>query len=262
MTDISQEVEKHLKSLSYGAMGGRPTQAYKHHRKLYKMGKGILPYIEEKIFSQPWGKVTYEPQLVYLVSLLNLVHDIDEHRSAVIIQKLKSSGCSDIVNRRISILTTFTRDNFYVIESRGLQIFISKNLGKVMPIQKRICKWLTFIPQEDISALERIYIVPPSESDFKGYYMPILFKILVEWDMPYSYFNPISWTYLSGIKWTFFHEIGHHALRHDFGQDPEQEDQANSYAAKQLIKSHTILFAIFKWIVINFRKIKRSLKRE
>ena len=59
---------------------------------------------------------------------------------------------------------------------------------------------------------------------------------MVEWDMKTSPYHPFSYFLLLKREHTFYHEIGHHVNNHTFGQDPDQEIEANSYAAKLLRK--------------------------
>lgn len=87
--------------------------------------------------------------------------------------------------------------------------------------------------------------------------MPILCKIVVEWDMPFSRFNPVSLLFLFLIKKTFYHEIGHHAHRHTFGQDPDQEKEADRYAGRLLFKSHPLVMGALKYIIGIFVKRKK-----
>ena len=43
---------------------------------------------------------------------------------------------------------------------------------------------------------------------------------------------------------TLYHEIGHHVHRHTFGQDAEQEKEADDYADRIMINSNKIFFRI------------------
>ncbi len=255
---MSSDVAKHLKSLSFGIMQGSYEQVYKAHHALYNIGTEALPLIEETILKQSWGDVKHGAQIGQLIGMLNLIHDIDEERAKAVGEQIRKSGCSVKVNRRISAITSFTMDNFNCFEVAGVKIYQAKQLGKQLSFERRMKKWLAVVPPEDLAQIERLYLVPKSDSDYLGYYMPILCKIVVEWDMPFSNFNPVSWLFLFLIKKTFYHEIGHHAHRHTFGQDPDQEKEADRYAAKLLFKSHPLFVGTLKKIIGIFVKPKKA----
>lgn len=240
-------------------MQGSYEQVYKAHRALYNIGTEALPLIEEVIFRQPWEDVGHGAQIGQLIGMLNLIHDIDEERAKAVGDQIRKAGCSVKVERRIAAITTFTVDNFNFFDVAGVKIFQSKQLGKQASFEKRTRKWLAVVPPEDLAQIERLYLVPKSDSDYLGYYMPILCKTVVEWNMPFSKFNPTSWVALFFIKKTFYHEIGHHAHRHTFGQDPDQEKEADRYAAKLLFKSHPMLMGALKKIIGLFVKPKESM---
>lgn len=140
-------------------------------------------------------------------------------------------------------------------EVNGLRIYQSKKLDKQQTIKKLITKWISFVPDEDIREMERLYVIPRSKEDHLGTYMPILCNVMIEWFMPVSYLNPISWFFKLQIERTLYHEIGHHFHRHTFGQIPEQEKEADRYAAILMGKHHPILRFIFK-------QLRRTLGKE
>jgi hypothetical protein len=70
------------------------------------------------------------------------------------------------------------------------------------------------------------------------------------WDNPYSKLNPLSWLNSFIIESTLYHEIGHHVHRHTFGQDPDQEKEANDYSDKIMLNSSHM-----------FSRIMRAIKR-
>ncbi len=255
---MSSDIQKHLKSLSFGIMQGSYEQVYKAHHALYDIGAEALPAIEEKLLQQSWEDVEHGARIGQLIAMLNLIHDMDEERAKTVGEQIRKAGCSIKVDRRIAAITTFTLDNFNCFEVAGMKIFQSKQLGKQAAFEKRLKKWLAVVPEADLSQVERLYLVPKSDSDYLGYYMPILCKVVVEWDMNGSYLNPLSWIELFLIKKTFYHEIGHHVHGHTFGQDPDQEKEADRYAAKLLFKSHPIFMGILKKLIGIFVKRKKE----
>ena len=77
---MSSDIQKHLKSLSFGIMQGSYEQVYKAHHALYNIGAEVLPLIEETILNQSWKDVKHGAQMGQLIGKLNLIHDIDEVR--------------------------------------------------------------------------------------------------------------------------------------------------------------------------------------
>lgn len=248
------EIERHLKMLSVGLIQNSNEQIYSAHRELYNLGDSVIPVVEEQILSQSWDEIKHGSQLNLLSGLLSLINDIDEDRAKEIGDKIREAGCSSTADKRITSITTFTLNNFDEYEIRGLIVFISNDLKESQKIKNRMGTWLAVVPKKDIEQIERIYIVPQSEEDYSGTYMPILCNILVEWIMPVSYYNPLSWFYSIQIERTLYHEIGHHVHRHTFGQDPEQEDEADQYAAILMRKRHPIFRKVIRGIRSIFRK--------
>ena len=46
------------------------------------------------------------------------------------------------------------------------------------------------------------------------------------------------------IENTLYHEVGHHVHRHTFGQDAEQEKQADEYSDRLMANSGHLIFRI------------------
>jgi len=260
VNQLSGEIDKHLKTLSFGLVQNSSEQIYKAHRELYTIGESVIPVVEKQILSQSWDEIKHGPQLNLLSGLLSLANDINEERARKIGEKIRKAGCSSIVDRIITSITTFTLNEFQYFEMRGLRIFLSKVLGRSAQIKNRMEKWLAVVPKTDLDQIERIYVVPESREDHRGTYMPILCSIMVEWALPVSYFNPLSWFFLWQIEKTLYHEIGHHVHRHTFEQDPEQEKEADQYAALLLGKSHPMLRMCLKALRSTFRKHRKSEK--
>lgn len=241
-------VTKSLRTLTRGLAQGSNDEIYKSHRELFMLGEAVIPPVEEQILSQPWDDIKYGEQLNILSGLLSLINDIDEGRARKIGKIIRNRGCSAIVDSRIRSITEFTLNEFESCAILGVNIYISKKLGGQNRIKKKMTQWLSMIPPNDIKEVERIYIIPETNEDHRGTYMPILCSIMVEWIIPVSFYNPLSSIFLIRIEKTLYHELGHHVHRHTFGQDPDQEREANEYAAKILQRSHPSLKFVLKAI--------------
>ena len=241
-----EDVDKHLRNLSLGLVQNSNDQVFTSHRELYRLGKNVIPIVEQQLLNQPWGEIKSKTQLNLLTGYLSLIHDLDENQAKVTGEKIRSAGCNNVVDVRITSITSFTLKEFDSYSVNGLKIYQSKRLNNTKKIKKLITKWISFVPEDDIKQIERIYIVPQSKEDHSGTYMPILCNVMIEWFLPVSFLNPLSWFFKLQIERTFYHEIGHHFHRHTFGQIPEQEKEADKYAAVLMGKHHHILRFIFK----------------
>jgi hypothetical protein len=56
-----------------------------------------------------------------------------------------------------------------------------------------------------------------------------------------------------------YHEIGHHIHRHTFGEDPDQEREADKYVGRIFAKIHPLLFRICRWFAVAWRWSIRAL---
>lgn len=113
-------------------------------------------------------------------------------------------------------------------------------------IQKYIEKWLSNLPTNDLSGIDRIYIVRPEDIKAEGNYTPVLFNITLAWANDFregSFLFNLLAIYREKV---LYHEVGHHVHRHTFGQLPKQEKAADRYAAKILRREHPLLYWLAK----------------
>jgi hypothetical protein len=60
------------------------------------------------------------------------------------------------------------------------------------------------------------------------------------------------------IEFTLCHEIGHHVHRHRFGRDPEQEEDADSYAARIIARrSGRVILRVARGLVALYGILRR-----
>ena len=104
------------------------------------------------------------------------------------------------------------------------------------------------MPQDDLVKIERMYIIPKTNQDYRGTYTPILCNIMVEWDVNDSFYNPLAYIFLFMIAKTLYHEIGHHVHDHTFGQIEEQEIEADQYAYKLLEVSYPVFMMFLNMV--------------
>lgn len=242
--DTALEVDKTLNNLLRGLAHGSGETIYQNHRDLFEIGVPALAAIESQLMSYEWDGKKVGIEISILTGLLGLVHDIDEKRASEVGAEIRKKGCSKIVDGRIDSILRFTLDEFETFQIRDVEIYQSKKLNDTKRIRTKMVNWLSMIPESDLEQIERLYLIPEQNLDYRGTYMPILCSIMVEWDITTSWFNPLSYFFLLRIEKTLYHEIGHHVHRHSFGQDPEQEKEADQYAGKILAKNHPILIRL------------------
>lgn len=259
---VEGNAEQLLKRLSRGLSQKSYKEIFASHRLLVDIGKEVIPLIRDQLLGQPWDEIKHSAQLNMLSGLLSVVNDIDEESAKKIGREIEQRGCDIAVSTRIKTILEFTLNEFESDVVLGVQIYYSKLLVQIPRIKRKMQKWMSCVPSSDLEKIERMYIIPASDSDYRGTYMPVLCNIMVEWIMPFSYYNPISWFFFLQIEKTLYHEIGHHVCNHTFGQDPDQEKEANQYAAKILAKSHPGLKLMVKLIKAIFVKNKKTLSQD
>jgi hypothetical protein len=228
----------------------------KAHKALYKIGKPAIPEIREALFQLNLSRFKHPVRLRYVTALVSLIHDIDETETERIAYKLAQDRCDEIILQRVKSISEFTVEDYIKYQIKGVNIFESKRLVTKQKVRPFLQKWLKKVPEKDLKEIERLYLLHRAERVYKGYYMPIFYNVGLVWDNPYANFNPISWLSLLFTELTLYHEIGHHAYRHSFGQDMKQEEEADEYAVRIFLSSRPT----FCKILLASRKIVRFFK--
>jgi hypothetical protein len=149
---------------------------------------------------------------------------------------LRHNGCDTAVTRGLESICRFTLKDYKKYDLYGVNIFEHFKLATEhfklatkQNVRRKLESWLKNIPENDLRSVERIFIIRQEDIEALGNYTPFLYRINVVWNNPCAKWNPISWLNSFIIEHTLYHEIGHHVHRHKFGQDPEQEDEAENY---------------------------------
>jgi len=244
-----QKISRSLKTLIRGLTQDDVTEMYKAYKALFAVGRAAIPQIREAIFKAKWSSIKYPNEIRYIAGLVTLIHDLDESESEKIRIELKGNGCDPVVARILDSIGSFKLENFIRYNVRGVKIFEHKRLVTRQNVKLRLEQWMKPVPSEDLDQIERIYVLPSGELDALGSYAPVLFCINLAWNNPSPRWSPMSWWNNLIIENTLYHEIGHHVHRHTFGQDPEQEAEAENYAARILAhSSNHLLFRIARVI--------------
>ena len=249
MDNTTQEVNAALRTLIRGLAQNNLKEIFAGHKALYKIGTPAISQIRDAINKSNWTKIKYPNEIRYITGLVSILHDIDESESKEVAKQLKHNGCNVSVAHVLNSVCSLTISDYLQYETQGIRIFQHKKLVSKQPVQPRIEAWLKNVPKEDLAQIERIYVLRKGDLNALGTYTPILCNINLVWDNPCSRFNPISYLNLHIIESTLYHEICHHLHRHQFGQDEQQEKEADEYADYMMTKSNHLHFKILRSIL-------------
>lgn len=236
-----QEISRSLKTLIRGLTQNDLTETYQGYKALFAIGPEAIPQIREAIFKSNWASVKYPNEIRYIAGLVTLIHDLDETESEKIRRELRDKGCSPVVASILDSIGSFKLEDFVRYDIRGVKIFEHKKLVTRQNVRLKLEQWLKPVPGEDLDQLERVYVLRPSDLDALGSYKPVLFCIKLAWDNPSPRWSPMSWMNNLLLESTLYHEIGHHVQRHTFGQDPEQEADAEEYSERMIVNNSSHL---------------------
>jgi hypothetical protein len=232
---IEAGFEKLLRGLAHNSAEA----IYSGHRALYRIGAAAIPEIERRIFQREWKAIARPEEVRFLTGLVNLLHDIDEARSRDVIDRLLENGCPPSIHGILRSVRRFDTNDFRVQAIRGLRVLESKEISENEHVAEHLDGWLENIPPHDLAGIERLYVIPHElHMDYSGQYMPILSTINLVWKPLYFSSAIFDRLHRLSIELTLYHEIGHHAHRHSFGQDPDQEREADQYAANVWKAAH------------------------
>lgn len=255
--ETSAALRQLMRGLSHDGM----QDTYLGYKALYGRGEEVVPAIEALIFQRDWNALDRPRESHILAALVSLVHDIDESESRRIIRALKAKGCKPVISRYLDAIAGFSLENFRSYEAHGITVFESMRIGRRQRVETRLGDWLATVPAAHLEGIERIYVVTHSEDkEYGGMYMPLLCHITVVWRHRHPRVAPISWFFRLFHEFTLYHEIGHHCLGHTFGQDPEQEKQANDYAGRLIRANHPWLAKVGRVLTPAVRPLVPAIK--
>lgn len=258
----TQQIDVHLKTLIRGLSQENIDERYKGYKSLYEIGIPAIPQIKEALLKSNWEKVKRAGEVRYVSGLFSLLHDISEGEAEKVARKIIANGCDSVVRQTITSIRKVSIADYRVYSIKGVDVFEHKDLLE-WNVRERLERWFKNVPNEDLHELERVYVVTNDGRASAGCYTPILFNIQLVWDTTFSKTNPLSWVILHNIEHTFYHEVGHHVYRHTFGQQPEQEREAELYARNLIRKNHPVLRTVGRGVsnglsLIGLRKSQRK----
>lgn len=247
------DIDGEMRRLARGFLSGSWKDGYRAYRALYRAGPAAIPALERQLAQSDWKELQTPGAIRLLTAMVALLRDIDESRSDEVIDRILHEGCHPAVCSSLKVIQRYRNADFRRYDIGGLTVFEAKDLDPDQQIGGHLKQWLEIVPPADLSEIERLYVVRRRETmDYGGQYMPILATIVVVWLPAYASRLPMSALARLSKRFTLYHEIGHHVHRHDFGQQPEQEREANRYAARLMAKAHPVLAVlarVLRWIV-------------
>ncbi len=251
----SQNISRNLKTLIRGLTQNNVSEMYEGYKALFQIGVPAIPQIREVVLQSNWSKVKYANEVRYVVGLVNLIHDIHEAEARKITDFLTANGCDLAIASVLNSICRFTLADYAPYEVCGVEIFEHRKLVTKQNVKAWLEQWLGNVPSDDVKEIERIYVLRKGDLDSLGSYIPILYRINLVWDNPSPRWSPMSWFNNFFIERILYHEIGHHVHRHTFGQDPEQEEEAEKYSDKILANSNRLVFRTGRFLKRAFRVI-------
>jgi hypothetical protein len=254
-----QKIADTLNRLVRAIGRGAYDDGYRFYRNLYQYGSRAVPEVVSYLEAQDWSRFDDSFPLAVFSTLVSLVHDIDEKWSESLAALLSKTSMHERYQSRIRSIRSFTVEDYEQSEIRGIRVLVSKKLDKYHRIKPCLERWFGNVPERDIASLERLYVVPWEEkNDYTGHYTPILHNITIVW---YDILEPTNFFcrfFEIVTEDVLYHEIGHHAHRHTWGQQPEQENEADAYARRRFRKAHPVIASAF-WCLA--RIVPRGLRR-
>jgi hypothetical protein len=230
-----EKAEAALKRLIRGLMSESDKVALPAYRELYETGAVVVPLLERELQRIDLQKVSHRQTNAVVAGLASLLHDIDERASRAFIEKALQSECSPVIASTLRSIQRYSDSNYHEDMFSHVRIFEEKTIDEAHRATDRVKAWLSSVPAKDIDGLSRIYIISyESGRDFAGEYLPKLGVVTLAWYCKFSPSNPVNRLLHRRYKHTLLHEIGHHVHNHWFGQDPDQEEEADRYARSTL----------------------------
>lgn len=228
-----------------GLAHGSGERIYSGYRALYEFGHAVVPELERRIMQADWNTVSRPDATRMQTALVTLLHDIDEARSRDVIDHVLQAGCHPSLRGVLNSIRRYDSSGFRIHDIRGLRVLVSREIDESEDVPAYLDRWLASVPPEDLAGVMRLHIVrSPPEADYAGQYMPILSTITVIWEEPVFAGGMLERLVRFGIEKTLYHEIGHHVHRHSFGQQPEQEKEADRYAAARMSANYPWLAGV------------------
>ncbi|MER8486572.1 hypothetical protein [Mesorhizobium sp. M1322] len=209
------------------------------HKNLVELGNAALPAIEHELAKIDLGTVPHRKIATLVAGLATALHDIDEDASRRYISDSLARPITPVMRAALRSIIHFTMDDWRRSSVGEILVLEHGKLDSRIEASRHVGRWLANVPEADLVGISRIYIIPEvAEPEFAGTYLQAVSVIEIVWRRASKHRigNAVR---RFMIEKTLYHEVGHHALQHiEWGQDPDQEKQADRYAWKMMRKAH------------------------
>ena len=264
MNDNQATGEGDIKQLIRGLMSNSDRIALPAYKRMFEAGVSTIPLLERELGRIDLAKVAHRKALTMVVGLVALLHDLDEAASESFIERATAAKCHPVLTSAFRVITRYSHRDYRRATFADVAIFEEATVDPRHNATPLVKKWLSDLPPIDLKDLSRIYIVATKPTlDFYGTYLPTLRVITLVWETRFDFLRPgkfPSSLFHSIHRRTLYHEIGHHVHDHkEFGQDPQQEIEADTYESTTLRRTNPIVTTLTRAIgavirrVINFR---------
>lgn len=240
-------------------------------RELQEQPGRAVPVIEEELLRFSRSKIRSGDSFKIIVTLCYLLYDFDEERAKVVFEEILEKKLNPALNIKLEGLLSF-KDAYQNYEIRSLPVLVHPSILKRVNLAPVLECWLENIPEKDLRNLKFIIFsirgdIWSSES-LIGLHTWWWSKavITIAWNNSFPAFFPFSFLLLFCTEWIFYHELGHHVLKHTFlaKSYEEREKEADSYAWERLLEAHRYLVVVDKlgrqwarWLCIKVMTLSR-----
>ena len=232
------DLEHALSRLKRGLMTDNERVALVSYKELYQAGPRVSQIVERELDRLDLKAPLRLEAMALFAGLVALHRDIDEARSNAFIDDKLTQCLPPLTTAILRSARRMEGRAFKKSVHQGVEILEHISLHEAYRASDLTRSWLSDLPLKDIEGISRIYIVPEDFSrDWMGNYLPVLSVVTLAWTTsipPNSRF--IFFTNILHRR-VLLHEIGHHVHKHWFGQDPEQEREADAYASRSEFKA-------------------------
>lgn len=258
----TDEIENQFRRFSRSVLQGDYRETYRAHKEIYRTGRAAIPALKEGVLGSDFSNPRYPAATRYASAVVNLIRDIDEDEARAVAQQIIARGCARPLRLVLDSICRFSLADYIDYSIRGVRVLQHHDLSTSCDVRAWLDRWMANIPEKDLGDLIRILVVRPvdMEREAAGTYTPYLHKVTVVWNVPDE--SLPSRLLLLFVEATLYHEIGHHVCRHDFGQDPVQEQEADAYAHQLLKKAHPRLAWVLRMLRAGRRTDTRDLSED
>lgn len=236
------ELDSAVSKLKAALLTGSFVDTVRAHKALHGYGDQAAEPILRELRQIDLAKVDY-PEIISLVTgLATSLHDLSEAASVSFAEEALNQPCHPAITAALRNTIRFRRSDYRESQVLGMTILEERVIDGRYRATAHVSRWLHNIPADDLADISRLYIISEqSHHDFRGNYQPYLAIITLAWSTLFHPSIPLQWVFRVNHEFTLYHEVGHHREGHtEYGQDPEQEKQADAYARRLVRQAHPV----------------------